>query len=120
MPVGKVDARGQPEGRGNQAQKRVGRLEEGRSGRRGADHHRVQCGMPAEISTGAATGRHHRASVISQAFTRASMLTAPKRPDVPPWPADILVANRTSLRSVLVARSRATHLAASWTPTWLS
>ncbi len=58
----------------------------------------------------------HRARPIChrmKANSSAVSWSAWKRPDLPPWPAPILVLSSNSLASVLSSRSRATHLAGS-------
>src|SRR5690606_2408371 len=51
----------------------------------------------------------HRMNANSSAVSRRLS----KRPDLPPWPAPMLVFRSSSLSSVLSSRSRATHLAGS-------
>jgi hypothetical protein len=54
-----------------------------------------------------------RACAISQPMISALWLVEPPRPERPWWPASISVRSSKSRRSVLLARSRATHLAGS-------
>src|SRR5690606_8826803 len=51
----------------------------------------------------------HRMKANSSAVSRKDS----NRPDLPPWPAPMLVFSRSSLSSVLSSRSLATHLAGS-------
>ena len=54
-----------------------------------------------------------RACAISQPMISAFWLVEPPRPERPWWPASLSVRSNKSRRSVLLARSRATHLAGS-------
>lgn len=53
------------------------------------------------------------ACAMSQPMISALSSIEPSRPERPPWPASISVLNKRSCASVLLARSRATHLAGS-------
>ena len=60
--------------------------------------------------------RSLRACVISHPTISALCLVEPPRPERPSWPESISVLSNKSRRSVLHARSRATHLAGSIEP----
>src|SRR5690606_13607230 len=65
---------------------------------------------------GSVASRHQSAMPSCQrmkANSSAVSCRLSKRPDLPPWPAPILVLRMRMLPSVLVARSFATHFAGS-------
>ena len=61
----------------------------------------------------ASYGFANPARSMTKAYSRANSGNAPKRPDAPAWPASRLMAKSSGLRSVFLARSRATYLAGS-------